>query len=75
MCLLIKTSVFYSCYNEATKNKLNELCNQTNDLKLAQEASILFNSGVEHASIIGKKEVKNIKSIDYADYEGKKTIL
>jgi hypothetical protein len=72
--LAYKKCVLYGCINDATNNKFNLFSKENNDLGLAVEVAIMQHAEVSIAIEKGKQLSKNIKSIDYADYEGRKPI-
>lgn len=73
--LAYKKCVIYGCINEATNNKFNLFSKENNDLGLAVEIAIMQHGEVAIAEDKGKKLSKKIKTIDYADYEGRKPII
>lgn len=67
-----KICIAYGCINEGTKNGLQRILQEQNDLGLATESEIL--GKVESVSIVneGKEIAKKITPIDYADYEDRR---
>jgi hypothetical protein len=70
-----KTAVFYGCVNEATNDNFNKFSKENNDLGLATTVAILNHSTNEDAVNYGKEISKKVRTINYADYEGKKPIF
>lgn len=70
-----KTSVLYGCLNEATNGNFRKFSTENNDLGLAVPVTVLFHSGTEQATQIGRELSKKIRTIDYSDYEGRKPIF
>lgn len=70
-----KTAVFYGCFNKATDNQLNQLCEKTKDLKLASETAVVLHAGIEEAVALGENEALKIQKIEYDDYQGKRPLL
>src|SRR5690554_3659896 len=70
-----KTSVLYGCLNEATNGSFQKFSTENNDLGLAVPVTVLFHSGTEQATQIGRELSKKIRTIDYSDYEGRKPIF
>ncbi len=70
-----KTAVFYGCFNKATENQLNQLCETAKDLKLASETAVVLHEGIKEAVALGENEVLNIKKIEYDDYYAKRPLL
>lgn len=70
-----KTSVLYSCINEATDGNFSKFSKENNDLALSVPVAVLQHAEINKAKALGISLSKKIKSIDYADYEGKKPIF
>lgn len=70
-----KKAVLYGCLNEATNGEFQKFSINNNDLGLAVEVSIIYHSDVLFAVNNGKELSKNIRTIDYSDYQGKKPIF
>ena len=73
--LAYKSCVMYGCINEATNNKFYLFSKENNDLGLAVEVEIMQHYEVSVAKNKGKELSKEIKAIDYADFEGRKPIF
>ncbi len=71
--LAYKTSLLYYCINESTIGNFNTFCTENNDLKLS--AIDTYNINLDEVKNKGKELSKSIKTIDYADYEGRKPIF
>ena len=70
-----KTSVFFGCVDEATNGNFNKFSKENNDLGLATTVAILNHANNEVAMNYGRNGSKKIRTIEYADYDGKKPIF
>lgn len=70
-----KTNVFYGCVDEATGGNFNKFSKENNDLGLATTVAILNHDNNKIATDYGRNISKKIRTIDYADYDGKKPIF
>lgn len=73
--LAYKKSILYGCIEEATNNNFHKFSKENNDLGLTVEQSILYSGIVNKPFELGKKLSKNIRTINYLDYEGRKPIF
>ena len=70
-----KKAVLYGCINAGTDGNFRKFSLENNDLGLAGVVATLYHSETDKAQEIGAKLSQNIRSIDYADYEGRKPIF
>jgi hypothetical protein len=70
-----KTSVFFGCVDKVTSGNFNKFSKENNDLGLATTVAILNHANNEIAINYGRNISKKIRTIEYADYEGKKPIF
>lgn len=69
-----KKAVLYGCLNEASNENFQKFILENNDLGLAVETAILYHDEVLKATDLGAQLAKNIRTISYADYEGKRPV-
>jgi len=72
--LAYKKCVLYGCLNESTNGEFYQTMNKSNDLGLATESEILGKIESTEITQIGRELSKKVKTIDYADFEGRKSI-
>jgi len=72
--LAYKKCVLYGCLNESTDGEFYKTMNKSNDLGLATESEILGKIESTEITQIGRELSKNVRTIDYADFDGRKSI-
>lgn len=73
--LAYKKCILYGCIEEATNNNFNKFSKENNDLGLTIERAILYSGVINEPFELGKKMAKDIRIINYSDYEGRKPIF
>jgi|TARA_R110000868_G_scaffold367410_2_gene630381 hypothetical protein len=70
-----KKAVIYGCLDKASNGNFVKFSEENNDLGTTLETVILYNTQSVEAQNLGANLSKNIKIIDYADYEGRAPIF
>ena len=70
-----KNVVMYECINNASNWNLSTFSENNDDLGYAPEVGIIYHSDALHAKEVGIRYSKEIKPINYSDYENRKPIF